>query len=402
MDLREPTIVKTAADYSTFLSQSVRIQMADEIPMLMEDVAKYTSLLMKLDARKPVPNAIWYHMEDELIPYIGRWNGATESTAATTLRTSSFTNGNRIFAGVTAYVPRTKERMRFIGDPDGSLDCVVTRNLQGTSGLLQNQDLIIFMAPANSIGGTTPLSRYIEPTLKTFRIQNAREAMRITDLGATTSVYGTPRRVRDQKKLMLSHKLGWELTLWFNYSVTGTYNWNGTLDSFPTYLTKGVLEFIQTNLNSIQYLTYSDFEAAMENAAMYHKSSAGWLAVCGSKAMRVINGWGRGLMDTTPGPNQTFGYTTKSVITSFGPVEFDWHPLFTGPYLEGIIVLIPKPITDFIQYRPLIGNGYNHSTKLYLNQQAPGSETFVDEVKTKAGIELWEEPKWAIIEGIEG
>lgn len=396
-DLRTPTIGTTASDYSTFLSESVRIQMADEIPMLMEDVAKYTSLLMRLESRKPVPNPVWYHMEDELIPYLGRWNGATETSAGTTLATASFSNGNRLFAGVTVYVPRSKERFRILTDPSSG-NVTATRNLQGTAGLLVNGDLVVFMAPANTTGGTTPLSRYIEPTLKTFRIQNAREAMRITDIGATTSVYGTPRRVRDQKKLMLQHKLGWELSLWFNFGTSGTYG----SDTFPTYLTKGVMNFIQTNYNSIPYLTYADFEAALENAAMYHKSSAGWLAVCGSKAMRVINGWGRNLMEETPGANKTFGYTTKSLITSFGPIELDWHPLFTGPYLEGIIVLIPKPITDFIQYRPLIGNGLNHSTKLYLNQQAPGSETFVDEVKTKAGIELWEEPKWAIIEGIEG
>jgi hypothetical protein len=61
------------------------------------------------------------------------------------------------------------------------------------------------------------------------------------------------------------------------------------------------------------------------------------------------------------------------------------------------------PVEDYIWYRPLVGNGKNHDTKIYLDIKKDDQPTIhKDAWYTEAGFQIHEESKFVHFTGIQG
>lgn len=394
-----PTIVTTAVGQAQVPANTSQVRIvADKMPTLNENVARLASLVMKV-SKKAVANTTFGHNEQEALPFLFTWNGATESTASTSLLKASFTNGAAVVAEDILFNPRqdSKERMCMTVD---STTFTVKRNIEGGTGLLKNGDTLIRIGNARGEGVTTArASKTTSESFKTFYLQNLNWTKKLTEIAVGVKTYNDPRRVNEHKKMGIEAKLDLEFMLMFGYSSADI----GTaLTSWAAPTSMGLDQHCEAggNVTSVAMLTYDEIESALE-APYGYGAVEGFTMFCSPFVAKVINGFARQQTQIRQ-DETTYGQRFKVLNTTYGDVNIVPLPLLTGNYLKGLAWFVPNPLSDYIIHRFFAGNGQNHDFRVLMGTQAAQSQNVEDEMRTWCGYEFYENYKFAKIHGVVG
>lgn len=367
------------------------------MPTFNEKVARLASLAMKF-SKKPVGDTAFGHNEQEPLPYIFTYNGATETSAGTTLTVANFTNGSALIEDDILFNPNPAgiERLSVASAPSTTFTAI--RNIGGGSSFLRTGDQLIRIGNAREEGVTT--ARAAKTTVETFiqfYLQNLNWTKKFTEVAIAAEVYTDPTRVNEHKKMMIEMMLDLELMLYFGVSSADI---GGT--SFAQPSSYGLHQHITAggNVSSATVLTFDEIEALLETPYEYG-ATEGFDMWCSPFIARQVNAIMRGQLETTM-DETTYGTKVKRLVTTYGDVDVQPLPLLRGPYLKSIAWFTPKPLTEYIMHRFLAGNGQSHDFKMFMNTQADESQLVQDEARTWCGYEFYENYKFAMFNRIIG
>ena len=397
MSFQNPTIATTVGR-STLTANTKRVvQIAKRMPTLHENVARLSSLAMKV-SKKPVGDTAFGHNEQEPLPYIFTFNGATESSAGTTLTVANFTNGSAIIEDDLLFVPRpdSLEVISVASAPSTTFTAI--RNVGGTTAVLKQGDTLIRIGNAREEGVTS--ARAAKTTVEEFKqfyLQNYNWTKKFTEVAIAAEVFNDPTRVNEHKKMMIEMKIDLELGLYFGQSSADI---GGTTFAQPASL--GLHQHITNggNISSATILTFDEIEALLETPYNYG-ATEGFLCACSPFFARQVNAMARGQLQTSR-DEKIYGNRIKSLETTYGDVDIMPLPLLRGSHLKSIAWFIPKPFGEYIFHRYLAGNGQNHDFKIIENTQADDSQLVQDEARTWCGYEFYENYKFAMFNRVIG
>jgi len=368
----------------------------------MPDAGPLVTMLMKA-GKLSVDQTTFYHRELEDFP---RWVTIlnAETAAATTPDVSDAegeyfsvpTSANSKWA-VQLFIPRTGEIMSITAESAGALTAI--RGVGGTSAaaLLAN-DVGYIMGMVNREDATAPEPNMVKEALKTWYTQPFRNTTELTWAASTVKMYHGNDRSFQQKAAGIKHKVDLELQLLLGGTGASTDH-----DSASVYYrySAGMNGVITSHVIEVPGV-FSEpiLWGAMEDVSEHHFGD--WLFLGGPRSLTAINSWPLTKMETSPLAKE-YGVNLKRITTPHGDLHIARENLLRGTELGGWAFLIPMPVEDFIKYRPLVGNGQNHDTKLYPDVKKDDQPTVhKDAWYTEAGFQIHEESKFAQFTGITG
>jgi hypothetical protein len=384
--------VVTQRTVNTVLAGSKVISMRPLIDLLEPDAAPLTTILLKT-ATDNVDNSTYYHREQELRPRF-----VTAQNAYTTSLTLNTTDATYVQAGDVLYNTRTKslERVTSVATPTATVVQGVGGSTSATGAV---GDELYIVGSSFLEDATAPNAIMTTEVLKTFYTQIFKDTCRVTKTAVATRMYHGNDRLFQQKMKMIEHKIKMELSCLFGGTgAVGTVS--GSTTVLPSY-TAGLIGWITTNQIDVGgAFTRPILWDAVRRIAEYHMGD--YLLLASPMTISVISGWGMDNIQISPNAKE-WGLSLNRIITPFGNVDIANERLLKGNVLSGYAFLLPLPISNFIKYRPLVGNGEDRDTKLLTNIKTDDDpDYYKDEIKTEAGFEFFEEKKMAILTGITG
>jgi hypothetical protein len=368
----------------------------------MPDAAPLTTMLMKA-GKVTVDQTTFYHRELEDFP---RWVTIlnAETATATTPDVSDAegeyfsvpTSANSKW-GVELFVPRTGEIMLITAESAGALTAI--RGVGGTSGqALLAGDTGYIMGMVNREDATAPEPNMVKEVLKTWYTQPFRNSTELTWAAATVKMYHGNDRTFQQKMAGIKHKVDLELQLLLGGTGASTDHDSASVYYRYSAGLNGVITSHPVEVPGI--FSEPILWSAMEDASEHHYGD--WLLYGGPRALSAINSWPLAKMQTSP-LAKNYGVNLKMITTPHGDLHIARGNLLRGTELGGWAFLIPMPVEDYIWYRPLVGNGKNHDTKIYLDIKKDDQPTIhKDAWYTEAGFQIHEESKFVHFTGIQG
>lgn len=396
MSFGSPTLTSGAKGRAAIPANTSRIiQIAKKMPTLYEDVARLSSLTMKF-SKKPVGDVAFGHNEQEPLPYLFTYSGATETSAGTTLTVANFTNGSALLQDDLLFNPRwdSLERISISNDPTTTFTAI--RNIEGGTGLLNNGDTLIRIGNAREEGSTAArASRMTTEEFKQFYLQCVNWTKAFTEPGIAAAQWNDPLRVNEHKKMMIEMKIDLELLLYFGYSSADI---GGTTFGQPTSYGLHQHAMAGGNVSTASYMTFPEVENLLETPYNYG-ATQGFVCACSPFIAKLFNGIARGQTELSQAET-SYGIRLKTLTTTFGDVDILPLPLLKGAHLKSIAWFIPKPMDEYIIHRFLSGNGENHDFQMFMNTQNKESQRPQDEARTWMGYEFYENYKFAVMNRI--
>jgi hypothetical protein len=392
-----PTITAGAAGRAGILATSLYPQIAKRMPTLNENVTPLISLSMKL-SKKPVQSTVFGHNEDQPLPYLFQYNGATETTPGTTFTIAQFTNSGAWLEDDILFNPATGERLQIASAI--TTTCTVVRNFQGTTKLLTTGDQLIRIGNAREEGVTTArLARSTAEAFYTFYLQNLNWTKLWTEPEIAQALWTDPRKVIAHKKMMIEAKIDLEFAAYFGFHSADI---GGA--SYAQPMGVGLDEWIERggNINHLPngILTFDEIEKGCEAPHSYGARD-GFILFMGTRFSRIVNGFTRGQLQIRQ-DEKYYGSRINYLQTTYGDVDLVTLPLMSGGNLGGYAWLVPKPFENYVYLRYLSGNGVNGDFALKPNTHANDSQVVRDELRAWLGMEFYEYYKFAKFDGAQG
>lgn len=388
---------------NTILSASLVVNMEETIKILLPDAGPFTTMLMKA-GKIPVDQTIFYHQELEPFPRIVTILNA-ETNSATTPDVSDAegeyfsvpTSANSKWA-VQCCVLRTGEIMAITAETAGALTAI--RGCGGTSGqAILAGDKAFIMGMVNREDATAPEPNMVREATKTWYTMPFRNSTELTWAGSTVKTYHGGDRPFQQKQAMLKQKIDMETQLLLGGTGASTdHDSSGT--AYYRY-SAGLNGVITSHVIAVPGIfSEAILWNAMEDVSEHHFGD--WLFYGSPRSLSAINSWPLYKMETSPLAKE-YGVNLKRIVTPHGDLHIARGNLLRGAELGGWAFLCPMPIEDFISFRPLVGNGENHDTKVFLDVKKDDQPTVhKDTIYTEAGFQIREESKFVHFTGITG
>jgi len=202
-------------------------------------------------------------------------------------------------------------------------------------------------------------------------------------------LYGGDELTYQRKKSAIDHMVDIERAFLFGERREDLAGPNGQ----PRRMTRGVIKFIQSQVTSgVGTLTDTAFEAFIRDGMRF--GSAQKVLFASRLVNSVISGFARAKLEQRP-TDDTFGIAVTRYISPHGQIAIVNHNLLEGSTYSGYAMLLD--IEDLL-YRPM----NNRDTKLRINIQSPDADGEMDEYLTEAGLQLNNEVKHALLEGVTG
>lgn len=374
-------------------TENVRVRDASlGIKELEPDLGKLVTFMASIPGaatRAINPQVEW--VEDEFNPRFDTL-AANLTAGATTMEVSNY----QYFKAGHLVKIANGEVVRVSVTPTTS-DVTIVR-AQGSTGAASasSGNQLFIMSTAYSENSALPALISTQKVVRFNYLQIMRDPFGLSQTAIDTEFYGEKNdRAYQKNKFMKQHKRDMENAIIHGERgiVTDT-----TLNQY-LYMTGGVLEFITTNVTDAGGdLTELEWEDHIRKTFRF--GSQDKVCFCSPKAISVLNGFGRGKIETKSGDSR-YGITISRYEHAGKNVRLVEHNQLTNENLDdntgigGIIFTLDIKDIKLRYVGPVM-------TRFYENQEANGTHGKVDEFITHAGIEVHQERKHSVMEGITG
>lgn len=392
-----PAVIKdtVATDAGRGIEQTQRVvDMSDAILNLWPEETPLTVLLSKLN-KQSCYNPKFEWLEDEPVPWVATYTGATETTQGTSLTVN---DGNLFAPNDLVKVFRTGEVFRVTAVSGNTL--TVTRNWDGgaTNRLLQNNDALFILGDAQPEGAPVPQSRVTKKTPRFNFTEIFRTPVKITGTLEASRLYGGNERAYQRAKMGREHRMKIERALWF-----GTRAELLTGDT-PVRSTGGVFYFLSTNKTTLaneSAFTKAEFDKFLESVFAYG-SDERWV-FASPRLLTLINGFADSALRVLTFEvgrlrDRVYGIQITRYQGAHGVVNLVRTPLFkdyrTSGGVAGKVLVALDFDRDAAAYRYLQGR----DTQLRIDVVRDGTDASVDEYLSECGLQLGLEQRHGILE----
>lgn len=385
------TMIQGLIDDLDVLSNLKVIDMRDEIAELEPDEAPLTVILMKM-AKENASNSKFEWLENRPKATWTRINnGAGYASGATSIVVD---DASIFVAGDNAKVVRTGEILRVTAVNTGTNTLTVTRAFGETSAAaINDDDWVLSMGNASAQGASAPTPNHTQATQVYNFTEIVRTAVKVSKTMAATKIYGgVSERVRQQRLKGVEHRKAIEHKLLFGERKEDTSG------SEPIRTTRGILKFATSNVKDVSstgILTEYEFDKWTEDLFRYGSNRR--TLISSARLLTVINQWAKGKMDFQQ-DKDTYGVAVYKYKTPHGMLNIVKHKMLENGYSGYGFALDMGQL----KYRPLVGNGVDRDTRLYVNIQNAQDDYFLDEYLTEFGMEFHLPENHGTVIGVTG
>ena len=372
-------------DYSSVHEDLKPLEYGNKIHMWWTDIWPTASIVQRINT-KPIDVPVWYHFEEDELPYFATADAAA-AYDATTL-TGAFANHYTRFIQNDIWMNiRTRERMLINGTPAANM--VVVRGWGAVPGqAILSGDRFVKVGYAAKENGSAPDTVTSLPVKYTFRMQDFRHSIKMSYRLRSTRMQVIPDELKRQRqKKRFEHMRDIRMSFFF-----GPLNQTQASTGEHT-ATQGIMDAFTTNTWNVGgALTQPDlFNYIGAKIAPWNRDKVIILATS-AHVINIINQWAMEKIQVPANAKiKQWGIDIDHLLMIGGrrvalveETEFNNDPDMRG---FGFIV---SPRNHF--WRPFKGNGYSFTTKLYRDIETDNRPlTYKEEWHTGGGWEHWAE-----------
>jgi len=356
---------------------------------LEPDAGALVTLTGKLKSRvSQDPKIEWF--EDELAPRFDVLNGAL-TAAATTMTVTNYA-----YFRLGDLVRVNKAEIVYVGATPTTTTVTIQRAFGETAAATASVgDQLQILSNTNLEGASTRAFLSTQRVAAFNYLQIIRHPFGYTNTALGTAQFGGKDEIEEQRKQLIEHKKDIEQAFLLGERYEDT-----TTGDHPVRATRGVTKFITTNVKDAGGdLTEPEFEDFLRIG--YRYGSKEKVLFCSPKLTQVINGFGRGKLQTVPS-DKTYGISLTEYIAGGGRrVLLHEHVLltnndlndFTGIAGYGVLIDVADLEMRYLKGRMAI---------LKTNIQANDADGRTDEYLSEVGLEMHQERKHALLTGVTG
>lgn len=367
-----------------------KVDMANAIDLLQPSKSPFMVLTKKLGTRT-VTNPIFHWLEDDLL---AKWVTvkAQAEAGANEIELAEETPAKLLSEGAILKVPKSGEILRVIKVDEAANKVTVLRGTGTTEAAeIAADSAIVVLGSAfqeNSRSGN-PVTR---PTETLFNYtQIFRTPLEVSATQEASALFGGSDRNYQRKKKGIEHAIDLERTAWFGERSEDVKEGN------VVRTTGGILSFINEGahrLDAKNKLDEDTFETGFLEQLFRYGSGTKYL-FCSSRALSVINSWGRDKIRLDVGANK-LGLKVYNYTSAHGDLKLIRHHLFEGDVYGKMAVALDLNEGD-VMACPLKGR----NTTLHTNIQPKDQDGYKDEYITEMGFQIKAPKKHGIITNID-
>ena len=330
------------------------------------------------------PKFEWF--EDELLPRFDVLGGTALTAGASSMVVTNykyFRKGDlvRVADGEIVYVS---------ADPSSTTVAITRAFGETTAAAAAAGARLHIIGNTNEEGATSRTVLTTQRSPKFNYCQIFRTPFGVTNTQKGTKQFAGQDLDEERAKQLIEHKKDIELSF-----ILGERSEN-TSGTHPKRATRGAVKFITTNVKNVAQLTEPEWEDFLRPAFRYGSSEK--IVLCSPKLIQVINGFGRGKLETKS-DESTYGITMTQYQNAGRKVMLVEHKLLTNDSLADLTGIagwgILLDIRD-LKMRYMQGR----TAALKQNIQANDEDSQKDEYLSEVGLELRQERKHALLTGV--
>lgn len=390
-----PTVVTAKGQtYSTsFEASSHVLQIEGKLHLLQKAMTPAMTMLTSkyVGGSQAVGNSTFYHHEDEILPETAK---ITTATAAATLEVV-FANDYVYMAPYDIWMNERTKQVIQITATTIVATAMAYVTVGGTDLGSVVGDVYRRLGNAFSEGGTAGSIRMTVETKKTHYLQKIRRAIEVTKEGELTETYYGSKRAREVVKTSAQIKREWEMALHFMGGTSDTTA-DPVSSNYTCPASHGLYHTIATNQKkNIGSLTLSEMRSQANKAAVYHNERE-WYVFTSLRNMGIIDDLVMGKIQLQNNPNQ-FGINIRTLELGGNIFHLVPEPMWNTAYLEQVMIWVPAPIDTYLKLKHL--EGYPISWHQDVKKD-DSNDTIKDEIKGWHGVQVIEEPRYVLMDGI--
>ena len=372
------------------------IDMDDKIRMLDPDQTQYTTMTSRVSSRQAVREKVNW-IEEELFPNIVTNTTAqlnTDTVFPLTAGQGKVVQANDILRNM-----RTGEAIRIVSVATDTV--TVARAINGTpaAAAINALDNWLVVGDAQPQGSDFPTPRYLARVMGFNYTQITRTTWGFTGTQTAIELYGGREPAKEARRKAIEHKRKWE-----NIGFFGARSFSAAVppENEPRGTAGGLQEFIQSiKRDAAGPLTVDFFDTFV--ADVFANGTDDKVLFASPTVVASMSKWNRTGMGNyyeAPEGGKVHGVQINAFISgAYGyriPVvvkkEWSKYPVANKGY-GGYAFLVDM---NYVERRPL----RDRDTKLLVNQQPKGKDTYNAEYMTEATYEISVEKAHGILFGV--
>lgn len=384
-----PTLVTGSRD-TTILSTETR-RSRDVTPALSQlepDAGPLTTILTKLRKRGATdPKIEWF--EDQLLPRFDVLATAITDAAATSMVVTNY----KYFRKGDLVRINKSEIVRVTTTPSTTTVAIKRGVGESAAATAAISSQLHILSNSNPEGGS------VRSILSTQRVavynylQIMRDPWGVTNTAKVTATFAGMDWTEEAQKELIEHKKHIE------YAFLLGQRYEDTTGTNPERTTRGIRQFISDNVKAINgALTETLLDDFLRTAFRYGSKTK--MLFCSPIVAQAINGFAKPKLRLVPS-DKSYGITLTQYENAGRVILLHEHVLMTNSDLndfsgiagEAVLVDVEDVLARYLQ-----GRFTQHNE----NIQAPDVDGRVDEYLSEVGLELHQQAKHGLLQGVNG
>jgi hypothetical protein len=385
------TVVQGNVGTEEVLPSERVVDMDEKIRLLDPDSTQYTTMTSRASSRQAVREIVNW-LEEELFPNVVSSSAALAGDAAINL---SAGQGKIVAANDILRNMRSGEAVRVVSVATDAVTIARGINSGGTGLAVNANDAWLVVGDAQPQGSDFPSPRYLARVLGFNYTQITRTTWGFTGTQTAIELYGGREPAKEARRKAIEHKRKWENIGFFG---ARSFQTAAAPENEPRGTAGGLIEFITTNRKDVAGALTPDI---FDN----------WVSDVFANGTDQMSKWSRtgmGGQFEAPDGGKTFGVKVDAFISgAYGyriPVivkkEWSKYPnansVPTQPKGYGSYAFLVD--MSYVERRPL----RDRDTKLLVEQQPKGKDSYNAEYMTEATWEVAVERAHGILYGVTG
>lgn len=372
------------------------LQVDKQLQTIQADKTPLLTQLYQTVGSASVGNTLFYHHEDEIVP------DTMTLTAVSAVNTDTLTVANDYANMIHKDIwmnERTKELIIIDDETISASATTIIRPVGGTTEVdMAIGDTMRKISACFPEGGTAPSAQMTVAIKKSWTTQYQRRVVELTThMQAMAKRYGSMRAHEIWKKTA-EMKRTLEFMLFFSgYSTDSTAG--GTAKD---RVSAGLFNTITTNVEgNMGSLTLGELRDIADAPRKYH-SSGRFRMYTSPKVFGIINDLCEDKIRITPS-TRAYGLNIKTLELGKSTIILEEQPAWTTTYLSRLAFILPDPVQKFIRIRTFKGDKFNGDLIWTMDiKKNDNNQTIKDELTCDKGLQVYQEQRCALIDGITG
>lgn len=394
--MADPVALKYGTVTTTFEAKEHILQVDDQLSTLQAELLPLVTHLYQRGGTKVVGDTTFFHEEDEIV------KDTITLTAAAGVGTDTLTAANDYVHLVNKDVlmnERTKELVIVNDTSIGSGANTIIRPIGGTTEVaMVVGDVMRKVGKSFPEGSEAPAALMTIPTVKTWYTQFQRMTTELTwHKQAIQNRFGNARAHEVWKKTAEAKRM-LEFWMFFSGATSDTTAGGTALDR----MSAGMFNTITTNVEgNMGALTLGELRDIADAPRQYHPSGR-FRLYAGPAVMGIINDLCEDKIRITPS-TRAYGLNIKELQLGKCTIILEEEPLWTTTYLSRLAFILPDPVEKYVKIATFKGSDFSGEMTWYQNiKKDNNNTTWKDELMWDKGLQVYQEPRFALIDGITG